>query len=84
MWVAADSKKENETEYFRYHTAELTRSPLDSQLGLRLDDGTVTLDLTLSEKPGGRVRDHGYLFRCKSENLAKVFPSPRVFDLLRD
>jgi hypothetical protein len=81
MWVAADHRGKGHSEEFRYHQATLTRAPLDSQLGLRLDDGTVTLDLTLSEKPNGAVRDHGYLFRVAPVNLDRLFPSPKVFEL---
>jgi len=81
MWVSASSKRDSGVEYFHYHTAELTRSPIHSQLGLRLQDGTVSLDLTLSEKPDGKVRDHGYLFRCQSDVLHRVFPRPISFDL---
>lgn len=81
MWVSANSRRDDGAEYFHYHTAELTRSPIHSQLGLRLHDGTVSLDLTLSEKTDGKVRDHGYLFRCQSDVLHRVFPRPISFDL---
>ena len=81
MWIAAERRGRGEREEFFYYQADLTRGPLESQLGLRLEDGTITLDLTLSEKPNGRVRDHGYLFRCSPRNLERLFPQPRVFDL---
>ena len=82
MWVAAERRGRGNEEEFLYYQADLTRGPLESQLGRRLEDGTVTLDLTLSEKPNGSVRDHGYLFRCAPRNLRKLFPRPRVFDLI--
>lgn len=84
LWVSAETRAAASGEQFHYHSAELTRSPVVSQFGFRLHDGTVTLDLTLNEQPGGRIRDHGYLFRCKSERLQRVFPEPIFFDLSED
>lgn len=47
-----------------------------ANLDYLLADGTVSLDLTMSQKMGKTVRDCGYLFKIWPENLELVFPKP--------
>lgn len=47
-----------------------------ANLDYLLADGTVSLDLTMSQKMEKTVRDRGYLFKIWPENLELVFPKP--------
>lgn len=50
--------------------------PIVANLDYLLADGTVSLDLTMSQKMEKTVRDRGYLFKIWPENLDLVFPEP--------
>ena len=75
FWVKADVRKEHGSEYFHYIKVIHTRKPQAHLLSTLIDSGIVTMDYTLSEKPKG-VRDHGYLFKIKPENVPLLFPEP--------
>jgi len=80
FWVKADVRKELGSEYFHYRNVIHTRKPQIHLLSTLLDTGIITMDYTLSEKPKG-VRDHGYLFKIKPENVQLLFPDPVHYDL---
>jgi len=46
-----------------------------------LSIGRVMLDFTLSERPGGTVRDHGYLFRIADRDIPLLFSDPVAYEL---
>lgn len=82
FWVEAESRMNHlGIEQFRYLRVTRTRRPMVGNLGPLINSGIITLDLTLSEKPGGGVRDHGYLFRIWPKHLHLIFPSIEKFEL---
>lgn len=81
MWVSADSNVIEGIEHFHYYKATITEMGSFSHLPELLKTGVITLDFTLKRKPSGATRDHGYLFRVKSENLYCAIPKPREIDL---
>ncbi len=44
--------------------------------------GDVFLDLTMSEKLGGRIDDHGFLWRVRSESLGRLYLHSEAVDLV--
>ena len=75
FWVEADVCLDAQgTEHFNYRAITHTRSPLSANLGPLISRGKVTMDLTLSVRASGWVRDHGYLFRTAPRDLDLFFP----------
>ncbi len=81
VWVSAESRGKGTDEEFRYFRAEFTIAPPVSQFSEWLKDDVISLDLTLSDKGGGKVRDHGYLFRCKWSAMSKIFAHSDIYEL---
>jgi len=80
FWVKADVLREQGIEFFHFSKVIHTRKPQTHLLSTLLYSGIVTMDYTLSEK-NKRVRDHGYLFKIKPENVKLLFPDPVYYDL---
>lgn len=76
FWVKAETKIISGQEHFRYYKVIHTSKPIVSNLDYLLADGTVSLDLTLSQKTHNTVRDHGYLFKIWPEDFSALFPPP--------
>jgi hypothetical protein len=49
FWIKAQSKKEDNNEYFLFKSAEHTKSPLVNQFGLLIDIGAITLDYPIKD-----------------------------------
>jgi hypothetical protein len=82
FWVKAESKIENNNEYFLFKAAEHTKNPLVNQLGLLIDIGAITLDYPIKRLPNGNVIDKGCNFKLKPNALHLLFPSSQSYDLL--
>jgi hypothetical protein len=80
FWITAESKVENGIEKFRYDSVTHTRKPNDHLFGILLDQSIITMDYTLSQYPT-RVRDHGYIFKIKPDNVGLLFPEPIWYSL---
>ena len=83
FWVKAETKRINGQEHFRYYKVIHTVKPISSNLDYLLGDGTVTLDLTMSQKDKNKnvVRDHGYLFKIWPKDFHTLFPPSLEHDL---
>ena len=81
FWVKAESQFVNGQEYFRYDSIVHTKKPTASLLGYLIDTGIITMDYTMHFKPDGHVRDHGYLFKIKPDNVNMLFPDPITYTL---
>jgi hypothetical protein len=81
FWVQASSQILDGKEFFQYNLVRHTRKPNVSNLASLIDAGIVTLNYTLSLKPNGAVRDHGYEFRTTSDKFSYLFPLERVYEL---
>ena len=83
FWVKVDVERdEHERELFRYSRVTHTRAPLLANFRHMLSTGRVMLDFTLSEKEGGTIRDHGYLFRITDRDIPLLFSNPIEHNLL--
>ena len=82
FWVKADVRHDADgVEYFHYQSLLHTKAAITPNLGPLIDRGKVTVDLTLSQRVSGRVRDHGYLFRMASIHHDLLFPAPIGYEL---
>lgn len=82
FWVKAQSRfDENGIEYFQYDQVVHTKKPTASLLGYLIDAGVITMDYTMHFKENGKVRDHGYLFKIKPDNVGMLFPDPIIHEL---
>lgn len=80
FWVKAASMFQDGEEFFRYDQVVYTKAPNIGLLSTLLSQRIITMDYTLSQLPN-RVRDHGYLFKIRPENLGLLFPPPQTFIL---
>jgi hypothetical protein len=80
FWITAEARIEDGVEKFCYNEVTHTRKPNDHLFGILLDQGIITMDYTLSQKPT-RVRDHGYIFKIKPDNVGLLFPDPIFYSL---
>lgn len=76
FWIKAQQRKSGSLEQFHFTSVVHTRSPLVSNFGLLVDTGKIEMDYTLSSKPSGGTRDHGYLFKIWPRNFDLLFPPP--------
>jgi hypothetical protein len=76
FWVKAQQRRSGKIEQFHFTNVVHTRSPLVSNFGLLVDSGKIEIDYTLSSKPSGGSRDHGYLFKLWPRNFDLIFPPP--------
>lgn len=82
FWVSAQSKIEDNIEYFLFKSVEHTKSPLLNQIGMLIDVGAITLDYPIKRMPNGSVVDKGCNFKLKSNALGMLFPPSQTYDLL--
>ena len=76
FWIKAQHQKMGSKEQFHFTNVIHTRSPLINNFGLLVDTGKIEMDYTLSSKPSGGTRDHGYLFKLWPRNFDLLFPPP--------
>lgn len=81
LWVTADVRVGSTGEEFHFTRVTHTRQPLVWNLGPAILAGAVTLDYTLSLKPTGHTRDHGYLFKLHENDIDVLFPPSVTLDL---
>jgi hypothetical protein len=88
FWVKAVSNGTGEREEFHYVEVAHTKGPLEANIPELLAIGKVELDLVMHRVPATRVgtfrvRDHGYLFKIRPQDLDLLFPPPRRYMLGR-
>jgi hypothetical protein len=82
FWVSAQKRVgESGVEQFHYVKVRHTRAPLVNNFSALVNSGVITMDFTLSTRPTGATRDHGYLFRIDRRNHHLMFPNPIEYDL---
>ena len=82
FWIKAQSKMEDNKEYFLFKSAEHTKKPLVNQFGLLIDMGAITLDYPIKRLANGSVIDKGCNFKLKPTALNLLFPPSQVYSLL--
>jgi hypothetical protein len=81
FWVKALHNSDRVNEKFCYSLVEHTKNPMIDKFEVLVETGLITLDYTMHLKESGKVRDHGYLFKIKSDSLELLFPNPNVYEL---
>tara|TARA_B110000003_G_scaffold62135_1_gene62494 strand:+ start:1909 stop:3090 length:1182 start_codon:yes stop_codon:yes gene_type:complete len=81
FWVKADIDIRNDWQYFKYNKITYTHSPNPNFFIPLIEAKIITVDYLMHFKENGTARDHGYLFKILPENLKKLFPEPKDFDL---
>ncbi len=81
FWVSADSIMIDGKEHFRYNEAEHTRSPIESQFDILLEQGIITLDHLIKRNSAGKVVEKGPLFKIKPNSLDLLFPPSKHYKL---
>jgi len=81
FWIKAQSKIEDDKEYFLFKSAEHTKKPLVNQFGLLIDMGAITLDYPIKRLANGSVIDKGCNFKLKPTALNLLFPPSQVYSL---
>ena len=82
FWIKAQSKTEDDREYFLFKSAEHTKSPLLNQFGLLIDIGAITLDYPIKRLANGSVEDKGCNFKLRPTALKMLFPPSKKYSLL--
>lgn len=81
FWIKALCRGEAESEAFHYVEVEHTKAAKIRNFDVLIETGVVTVDYTLSLKPNGKARNHGYLFKISPKDIDALFPPPERYDL---
>jgi len=81
FWVETEVDNSLGMQAFYYRKVIHTKNPRTSALEVLLDDGTITMDYTLKEKPDGSPRDHGYLFKIHKQDIKLLIPEVGTYFL---
>lgn len=81
FWVKAQATGPRSREEFELVSVVHTAGPQVWAIPSLIDEGLVTLDTTIGEKPDGSARDHGWLFRMFRRNLGELFPTIDEYQL---
>jgi hypothetical protein len=73
LFVRAANRGEGAAEEFRYDEVTLCREPSMASFLDLMEDDFVGLDFTLSERPNGNTRDHGYLWRIREYLIVNLY-----------
>lgn len=76
LLVSADSKIEDDKEWFKFQTATLLSGTSKQIIREQINQGNILLDLRLHDK-GASARNHGTGFRVFEENLPLLFKTIR-------
>ena len=82
FWIKAESKIENNNEYFHFTDVEHTKNPMIDKFAVLVETGAITVDYTMKRKQNGGVRDRGCNFKLKGNSLDLLFPASESYNLL--
>lgn len=82
FWIKAESKIEDNNEYFHFIEVEHTRNPMVDKFEILLETGAITLDYPIKRMPKGKVIDKGCNFKLKANCLDLLFPPSENYNLM--
>ena len=82
FWIRADSKIEDNNEYFHFTEVEHTKNPMIDKFEILVETGAITLDYPIKRMPDGKVIDKGCNFKLKSNCLDLLFPTSEKYLLI--
>ena len=81
FFVYSDTKIENGKEYFLYNKILITqKASLENFLKL-IENGQVCMDFVMHRKKNGTTRDHGFLWRIRSNSIPDLFEKQKTVNL---
>ena len=81
FFVYSDTKIENGKEYFLYNKILITqKASLENFLKL-IENGKVCMDFVMHRKKNGTTRDHGFLWRIRSNFIPDLFEKQKTVNL---
>lgn len=80
-FLAVTSSTHNGTEQCTLDAVTYCKWPSIIRFLRLVGSGAVFLDFTMSEKPGGVIDDHGFLWRLRSDSLDRLYLSTEAIDL---
>lgn len=81
FWVEAESKIINGVEHFQYNKIIHTRQPNVNFITSLIMSNTITLDFGMHIKPNGSPYWRLFALKIHKDNLNKLFPEPKEYDL---
>jgi hypothetical protein len=82
FWIKAESKIEDNNEYFHFKEVEHTKNPMVDKFEILIETGAITMDYPIKRMPEGKVEDKGCNFKLKSNCLDLLFPPSERYNLL--
>ena len=82
FWIKAESKIENNNEYFHFKEVEHTKNPMVDKFEILIETGAITMDYPIKRMPNGKVEDKGCNFKLKANCLDLLFPPSANYDLI--
>ncbi|MDA9327384.1 MvaI/BcnI family restriction endonuclease [Flavobacteriaceae bacterium] len=82
FWIKAESKIENNNEYFHFKEVEHTKNPMVDKFEILIETGAITMDYPIKRMPNGKVVDKGCNFKLKANCLDLLFPPSANYDLM--
>ena len=82
FWIRADSKIEDNNEYFHFTEVEHTKNPMIDKFEILVETGAITLDYPIKRMSDGKVIDKGCNFKLKSNCLDLLFPPSEKYLLI--
>lgn len=81
FWIKAESKIENNNEYFHFKEVEHTKNPMVDKFEILVETGAITMDYPIKRMPDGKVIDKGCNFKLNANCLDLLFPPSAYYDL---
>jgi len=82
FWIKAESKIEDNNEYFHFKEVEHTKNPMVDKFEILIETGAITLDYPIKRMPNGKVIDKGCNFKLKANCLDLLFPQSEIYNLI--
>jgi hypothetical protein len=82
FWIAADSLRVDDQEYFQFTKVEHTKKPITSQFDILLEQGIITIDHLIKRNASGKVVEKGPLFKIKPNCVNLLFPPSNIYSLV--
>lgn len=82
FWIKAESKIEDNNEYFHFIEVEHAKNPMVDKFEILVETGAITLDYPIKRMPNGKVIDKGCNFKLKANCLDLLFPQSENYNLM--
>lgn len=82
FWIKAESKIEDNNEYFHFKEVKHTKNPMVDKFEILIETGAITMDYPIKRMPNGKVVDKGCNFKLKANCLDLIFPPSENYNLM--